>query len=227
MTKVHSMSAADHDRVSAAVTEAERHCDGEIVTIITQRSDSYHDAGLQWAIGASFLLLSVIALRPAYFHGLMLRLFGGWEHDLPAGLELSFLLGAMILVFLIVRYALAWMPLRLALTPGSTKARRVRRRAIAFFRAAAESRTKARTAILIYLSMDEHRAEIVADAAINTKVQPEIWGDAMAALIDEVRAGRPGHGLAEAIRRVGIVLAQHFPKSEDDINELPDRLIEL
>src|SRR3546814_2557621 len=55
---------------------------------------------------------------------------GGWERELPAGLTLTFLLGWMILLFLAVRYLLAIMPLRMALTPKRTKARRVRRRAL-------------------------------------------------------------------------------------------------
>jgi putative membrane protein len=49
----------------------------------------------------------------------------------------------------------------------------------------------------------------------------------MADLIEEVKAGRPGRGMAKAVERVGAVLAEHFPKSGADRNELPDRLIEL
>ena len=48
-----------------------------------------------------------------------------------------------------------------------------------------------------------------------------------AVLIDLVREGRPGDGMAAAIERIGHVLAEHFPRGADDINELPDRLIEL
>jgi putative membrane protein len=33
--------------------------------------------------------------------------------------------------------------------------------------------------------------------------------------------------MAEAVRHVGIVLREHFPKSDGNANELPDRLIEL
>ena len=77
------------------------------------------------------------------------------------------------------------------------------------------------------LRVHVQRADIVADEAIAAKVAPSIWGEAMEALIDEVRAGRPGHGMAEAVRRMGIVLAEHFPKSDGNPNELPDRLIEL
>ena len=49
----------------------------------------------------------------------------------------------------------------------------------------------------------------------------------MAALIDAIRAGQPGEGLAQAVAQVGSVLSTHFPREQDDINELPDRLIEL
>src|SRR3546814_5316972 len=81
--------------------------------------------------------------------------------------------------FLVVRFALAWMPLRMALTPGSTKSRRVRRRALLLFKIGAERRTVGRTGVLIYLSLFEHRAEIVADEAIHGRVEPEVWGDAI------------------------------------------------
>jgi putative membrane protein len=80
---------------------------------------------------------------------------------------------------------------------------------------------------MIYLSMREHRAEIVADEAIVTKVAPEVWGDAMAALLAEIKQGRIADGMVAAVAQVGQVLAEHFPRTEDDTNELPDRLIEI
>src|SRR3546814_7683493 len=83
----------------------------------------------------------------------------------------TFALPILILLFLAVRYLLAIMPLRMALTPKRTKARRVRRRALVYFQVGAERRTMGRTGILIYLSLDEHRAEIVADEAIALKVE--------------------------------------------------------
>jgi putative membrane protein len=49
----------------------------------------------------------------------------------------------------------------------------------------------------------------------------------MTALIAEVREGRPGDGIVAAIERVGLVLAEHFPRTTEDINEIPDKLIEL
>ena len=73
----------------------------------------------------------------------------------------------------------------------------------------------------------ERRAEIVADAAIHTRAPQESWGEAMAALIAGLKAGRPGDGICGAVTRIGDVLAEHFPFTGGDPNELPDRLIEL
>lgn len=227
MVKPVILTEADHDLVTAAVAQAEAHTSGEIVTIVTRRSDSYHDVGLSWAAAAVFVALALAAVFPTHLRDTLSWALRDWEHELADWKLLTGLLGALILKFLIVRYLLAIMKLRMLVTPKATKARRVRRRAVLLFRTAAEARTHGRTGVLIYLSLDEHRAEIVADSAINGKVAPEVWGDAMVALIDHVRAGRAGEGLAEAVRQVGLILAAHFPRDADDINELPDRLIEL
>ena len=56
---------------------------------------------------------------------------------------------------------------------------------------------------------------------------PETWGAAMAALVDRLRARDPAGGMAAAVEAIGTVLAEPFPKTETDLNELPDRLIEL
>ncbi|EAT09914.1 TPM domain-containing protein [Sphingobium sp. 10 DY56-G10] len=221
------LTQADHALVSAAVAEAEAHTSGEIVTIVARRSDSYHDVGLSWAAAAVFIALALMAAFPAQLRAFLSMLLLDWEHELADWKLLTGLLGLLILKFLIVRYLLAIMPLRMLVTPKATKARRVRRRAILLFRTAAEARTRGRTGVLLYISLDEHRAELVTDRAINEKVSPDAWGDAMATLVDALRQDRAGEGLAAAVTQVGAVLALHFPRATDDINELPDRLIEL
>jgi len=75
--------------------------------------------------------------------------------------------------------------------------------------------------------MREHRAEIVADEPIAAKVDAEVWGEAMADMLAEIKEGRIAEGLAAGVRDVGAVLSQHFPRADDDVNELPDRLIEV
>jgi putative membrane protein len=220
------MDDAGRARVGAAVHDAEAGTSGEIVTIVADRSDAYHDVGLHYAILAMLLVPVLFAGFPAWPDKLLALVTSGWgERTMPELYILLFFL--MTLVFLIVRYTLAIMPLRLALTPKATRRRRVRRRAIELFKVGTEARTTGRTGILIYLSMGEHMAEIVADAAIHASVAESEWGDAMVALIADVREGRVADGMVAAVGKVGTILSAHLPRPDDDINELPDRVIEL
>ncbi len=227
LRKISQMSPADHALVTAAVAEAERHTSGEIVTIVTDFSDHYDDIPLAWASAVAFLALATYATFPDFYSGLITRLSGAWGHEYSTGEYLALLLTAVALKWIGTWFILKWMPLRLALTPKAIKLARVRRRAMSLFKVGAESKTMGRTGVLLYLSMEEHRAEILADEAIASKVAPEVWGDAMVALLDQVKAGNPGAGVAAAVAQMGVVLAEHFPKGTENPNELPDRLIEL
>lgn len=222
-----SMTEEDHRFVTEAVAKAEERTDAEIVTIVAGRSDAYHDVGLHWALLAMLLVPLFAAAFPADYEGALIWVMGGWTHDLPARTLFLLMFGQMILHFLVVRYLLAIPALRMAVTPGATKSRRVRRRSLLLFRTAAEARTRRLTGVLLYLSLAEHRAEIVADEAIASQVSPEVWGEAMAAMIEDVRQGNIAQGMAKAIERAGAILAKHCPKTGTDTNELPDRLIEL
>jgi putative membrane protein len=217
----------DRARVSAAIAAAEASSNGEIVAVATPLSDSYHDVALHWALVPLFAVLAWAAIRPSALVWWYNFLFGGWNPEPTLGQLFTLLMFFAALKFTVALLILKWMPLRLALTPAATKHRRVRRRAVTVFRAAAERRTAGRTGILIYLSMGERRAEIVADEAILKVTDDSTWGDAMAALVEQVREGRPGDGICAAIERVGAVLTEHFPRSADDANEIPDKLIEL
>src|SRR6218665_3531901 len=227
MARISTMTDQERARVSAAVQAAEAHTAGEIVTILTRRSDDYADVALVWSLAVGLIALLALTVAPDFYLGLYERLSGGWVHQwTPRGIfGLALLVatlkaGGMWLILL-------WRPLRLWLTPAPIRHARVRGRAVTCFRVGAERRTHGRTGILIYLSLDEHRAEIGADEAIAAKVAPEVWGEAMAAMLAELKQDHLGDGLTAAIGRVGAVLALHFPRAEDDRNQLPDRLIEV
>jgi putative membrane protein len=221
------LTDADREKIAAAVAAAEAKSSGEIITVATPISDAYHDVALHWAVVVMILALAASAWRPDWLQFWYGRLLGGWHAEPTLNELLTFLMIAAVLKFTVALLILKWMPLRLALTPGATKHRRVRRRAVAIFQAAAAGRTAGKTGVLIYLSIAERRAEIVADEAILKLTDDHIWGEAMHALIEQVREGRAGDGIVAAIERVGAVLAEHFPRSADDRNEIPDRLIEL
>lgn len=227
VTRIASLSDHDRQRLSEAVGAAEAHSAGEIVTIITSRSSTYADWAVIWSALAALMALAALSVAPDFYLGLYNRLAGGWVQEWHP--RQIFALAALVatLKFAGMRLILLWEPLRLFLVPRAIRHVRVRDRAITCFKVGAERRTHRRTGILIYLSLAEHRAEIVADETIASQVDPRVWGDAMAAMLAELREGRMADGLIAGVERVGKVLSAHFPAAENDINELPDRLIEV
>ena len=221
------LTDSDRKKVAEAVAKAEGSTAGEIVAVATPISDPYHDVALHWALVPLFAVLAWAAWRPTALVWWYDLLFGGWSPDPTMSQLLTLLMFFAALKFTIALLIMKWMPLRLFLTPAATKHRRVRRRAVAIFKAAAEKRTAGKTGILIYLSLAERRAEIVADEAILKVTDDHTWGEAMTALLTDVRKGRVGDGIVAAVDRVGVVLSEHFPRSSGDINEIPDKLIEL
>jgi putative membrane protein len=221
------VSARDIGMVTQKVAEVEATTDAEIVTIVAERSDNYNDVPLIWAALAALLALAVYAAFPDFYIGIIDRLSGGWQHEWTHRGLLTAALIAVTLKFVVTRYIVGWWPVRLFFTPGRTKTRRVRRRALELFRASTEQRTRGRNGVLIYLSLAEHRAELIADEAIAAKIAPEAWGDAMATMIDHLAVDEIGEGMCAAIVMAGTVLAEYFPHTGEDPNELPNRLITL
>ena len=221
------VSPEDHARISAAVAQAELQSSGEIVTILAERSDGYTDVQLAWSAAVSLLALCALVIAPDFYLGLYDRLFADWGHEWTPRAIISLAAAVAALKFGGAFLLQLWGPLKFFLIPPPVKTARVHERAVRAFRIGAERRTAGRTGVLIYLSMREHRAEIVADEAIATKVAPEVWGDAMNAMLAHISDGRIADGICAAVDKVGAILAPHFPRAGDDINELPDRLIEV
>ena len=84
--------------------------------------------------------------------------------------------------------------------------------------------TRDRTGILIFVSLLEHRVEVIADRGIDTKVQPGTWDGVVDATLSGIRERRAEEGLCEAIRTCGELLAAEFPPRPDDTDELANRL---
>ena len=82
-------------------------------------------------------------------------------------------------------------------------------------------------AVLIFVSVAERHAEIVADTAIHDRVPKGTWESIVARLTMAFANRQPVEGFVVAIDEVGNHLATHFPPGSCDANELPDHLIVL
>jgi putative membrane protein len=196
-------SPADHEAVSAAIREAEKHTSGQIVCVLAHSSSAYAHVPILWASA--------------------LALFTPWPliHLTEWSVERIFLL--QLGVFIVAGLLFSWMPVRLWLVPRPLQRVRAHRAALEQFVVRGISRTKNRTGVLIFVSLAEHYARIVADEGIATKVQHADWQDAVDALTAHMRDGRITEGLIAAVERCGSVLATRAPR-DGSPNELPDRL---
>ena len=118
-------------------------------------------------------------------------------------------------------------PIRFLLVPKGVKQARAHRRAVEQFLAQDLHTTTGRTGVLIFVSVAEHYAEVLADTGIDEKVPKGTWKKIVDELTSKIGNGRPADGFVNAIAEAGHHLAQHFPPTVPDPNELPNHLIVL
>jgi putative membrane protein len=119
-------------------------------------------------------------------------------------------------------------PVRRFLTPRGLKRLRVQRRAAEQFVAKNLHLTRERTGVMIYVSLGERMAELIADEGIADHVDKHVWDRAMAALTEGLKRGDPEAAFAGAVGLCGEVLAEKFPaRPGDNPNELPDAVVVL
>ena len=116
---------------------------------------------------------------------------------------------------------------RRTLTPASLKRGHVHQRALEQFFARGMENTRERTGVLIYASLADRCAEVVADTGVHAKIGPQAWAAVVEALVAGMRAGEPGDGFVDAVETCGRLLAVDFPARPGDSNELPDTIIEM
>lgn len=84
--------------------------------------------------------------------------------------------------------------------------------------------TEGATGVMLFLSVAEKRVEVLADKAINEKVEHVVWEDIVATIVEGFKANAPGKGIAKGVDQAGILLSKHFPRADDDVNELTDEV---
>ena len=204
------ISDADRAQIADAIRAAEARTSGEIFCVLAQRSSNYTLVPVAWAAALALLVpLPLIYLT-------------SWPASVIYMLQL--------VCFVAAALGLARPALRFRLVPKRARHERAHSTAMRQFWAQRLNKTQERTGVLIFVSLAEHYAEIIADAGINEKVTPDVWENAVAALTaGESSRAASSEGFVAAIAQCGAVLAEHFPLAPGSVNpnELPDKLIEI
>jgi len=202
------LTGLDKQLVSDAIKEIESHTSGELITLITPRSDEYIYIPTLWA---GLVALMVPALM--FF-------LDAWDDTLIVFLS-------QIAVFIFCSIVFQFPFIKYALVPNYIKRMRASRLARDQFFIQGLHHTKARTGILIYVSVAEHYVEIIADKGINDIVSESAWVNVVNDFVSEIKNKNYTQGFVKAIKSCGTILVEHFPAEIDNVDELPNHLIEL
>ncbi len=201
-----AVTPQDQARVSAAIRAAEAQTSGEIVCVLARTSSDYAAMPLVWSIVAALATpWALLALTQ-------------WP--------VQHLLLAQLAVIALALFVFSAPALRIALTPRRVRRAHAHQAAAEQFIARGLTRGTKR-GVLIFVSLGERYARIIADAAVADKVPQTEWRRAVDALSAQMKAGRVADGFVAAVEACGAILAAHLPPEPGQTNDLPDRLYVL
>lgn len=201
------ISTEDQARLAHAIRDVEDDTSGEVVLVLAEQAGHYRAIPLLW--------------------GFLAALITPWPLIWLTSISTSRIFLIQLAVALALSLALSWPKLRYALVPRAIKRAQGHEAASREFLRRGITRTREKTGVLIYLALAEHHAEILADTGIADRIDAETWADIVADLTAAIGSGRMTEGLIEAIRRTGVILAEHAPPRLDDVDELPNKVIIL
>lgn len=87
-------------------------------------------------------------------------------------------------------------------------------------------RTRQHNAILLFVAPESQSFAIIGDEGVHARCGDTFWSEVASAMQAHFRAGRHTAALIEGIERAGKLLGEHFPHQPDDVDELPDQVVE-
>jgi putative membrane protein len=199
-----SISEQDRERISTAIRAAEAKTSGEIVCVLAKSSTD--------VTALPVFIAAVVALALP------------WLLVASTAMPVNRILSLQIVVFLALALLLCLPRIRVALLPRAARRAVAYRAAMEQFNMRGIAQTKDRTGILIFVSLAERYARIIADDGIAARVPQSEWQGAMDTLAACMRDGRIADGFIAAIDVCGNELAMHFPRTKADRDELRDRI---
>jgi putative membrane protein len=199
-----TMTDAERERISAAIRAVEAKSSGEIVCVLAQSSSD-----------AKALPIFVAAL---------VALALPWLLVARSAMSVQRILSLQILAFVVLVLVLCAPRVRVALLPRRARRAAAHRAAMEQFVIRGIARKKERTGILIFVSLAEHYARIIADEGIARRVPQSEWQGAIDSLVEHMRSDRVADGFITAIEKCGTALEAHFPRTGPGRDELPDRI---
>ncbi len=198
------LSQEDQHRVGDAIRAAEATTAGEIVCVLARASSDYMSYATAWSA--------------------LIALIAPWFLIALTNLSVNEIFLAQIVIFVVLFLILSESSLHHFLIPRAARRAHAHRAAMEQFMIRGMARKQNRAGVLIFISVAERYARIVADDGIASKVHQSVWQDAIDALLERAGAGEITEGFVIAVEKCGRVLATHFPPETGDKDQLADRI---
>ncbi len=196
-------------QIRDAVTLAEKSTAGEIVPMIVRGSSP---------LGHLNVLLFFILSACFEFCYFAIAKKIGFEFSIET--QATLVVGALVGAYLLAKLEVV----QRNLTPKSDRVHNSLVRAELEFHRSKIRSTSAHTGVLLFVSMMERYAVVLADEKVAEKLDPAIWNEVLQTLLNGLKAKDFAIGFAKAIDQTGQIMGKHFPASEHLQNDLPNDL---
>ena len=201
------LTEEDKRRIEEAIKKAEAGTSGEIVFAAAPASARYRHATLQGAVIGMAVVTAIFLLLP-------------FSHSVTN------LLWTEFISFAVFYSVLPWLPWRRWIISKADMDARVREAAFMQFYASGLYRTRDSNGVEIYLSFFEHEVVVIGDRGINAAMGEHYWEEIRDLIIRGIGQGDVTGGIIAVIEACGKALVEHFPPKPDDVNELPNKVID-
>ncbi|KTD81763.1 TPM domain-containing protein [Legionella waltersii] len=215
----HSLTTEQIQELEEAIAHAEHNTSGEIVPVIATCSSHYHHAnmvvGFVFSLIAFAVLWCMTEIKPT----------STWseEHVLSVGLPI-FLFTEIAAFILGMLFAGLIPHLKLFFISQKEMQQEVTRAAHQAFFNLHVAKTPTSTGVVIYVSLFEHLVCVQGDTAISEKLSQEDWQYINDLVIQDIKNNQLANGLKKAILEMGTLLANYFPATPINSNELHNKV---
>ncbi|MDP6637317.1 MAG: TPM domain-containing protein [Phycisphaerae bacterium] len=211
-------------RINEAIVEAESHTSAEIVPVLATASGRYdrpEDMVGLW-LGLTLAAIAYLLIPDAT------QIPNSWAQTASPVWKLIVVLACMIAGFIagaVIGSHVGW--LRRLCTPRRQMIEEVQSRARSVFFDNRIHRTAGGTGLLMYISLYERQAALIADETVTEKLGQAVLDELCDDLTTALRSGDMAAAICQLLASAGQRLGDVLPRAEDDINELPDLLVTI
>lgn len=208
-------------KIEQAVAEAESKTSAEIVPVVSAASGRYDRAEDVVGLWTGLILMGLVW----WWFPKTGQEAGSWAFSWST-YQLPILIAAVVIGFIVGAVAgthIGW--LRHLFTPKTQMRDEVSSRARQAFFDNRIHRTAGATGLLLYISLYERMAAIIADETVTAELSQGALDELCNALTNGLRTGDAADTVCAVLADAGNRLGKVLPIAEDDANELPNSLV--